>query len=102
MNQPKSALSSKAQAIQVFLYMNELGSINRYEADADLAVCGLAPRIFELKEDGLKIIDIKETVMDTNGVLHRGIKRYFIDWQSMSPQAIQHFSRIIESLRNNG
>ncbi len=89
--------SAEIQSIKVYRYINEFGSINRYEADY-IGVCHLASRIIELKERGLEVGYIDENeVEDFHKKKHNGIRRYFIEWAKMEPKAIQLFTRLIDS-----
>ncbi len=91
------AFGTEIQDIKVLRYMNEFGSINRYEADY-VGVCHLAPRIIELKERGLKVGYIDENnIEDFHKIKHNGIRRYFIEWTKMEPKAVQLFTRLIDS-----
>ncbi len=91
------AFNAEIQEIKVARYMNEFGSINRYEADY-IGVCHLAARINELKERGLKVGHIDENdVEDFHKIKHNGIRRYFIEWAQMEPNAIELFTRLIDS-----
>ncbi len=102
MSQTKMASSADVQAIQVFHYTNEHGSINRYDAE-EVGVCHLATRIIELKDLGVVFDYIDENnIEDRCGYEHNGIRRYFINWQKMSPEAIQYFTRVLDARRNNG
>ncbi|HDS1206065.1 helix-turn-helix domain-containing protein [Shewanella algae] len=86
------AKSTDAQIRQVFFQMQRCGSINRYEAAA-IGVCALPPRVRELKDLGLCFRHRDEhNVADEHGILHQRIRRYFIDWESMTSEAITLFS----------
>lgn len=101
MKQSKLALSSKAQAIQVFLYANEFGSLNRYDAEI-IGICHLAPRINELSRKGVVFDFVDENnIEDRFGFRHNGIRRYSINWQKMKPKAIRYFNQVINARRNN-
>lgn len=75
----KPNLSTEAQLARVldYLQIHNTG-LNRYEAEAKLGVCQLAPRIFELKERGYVFVTIAEKATDPHGVEHTGIARYFL------------------------
>jgi len=93
----KRAYSAEIQTIKVVKFMNEFGSINRYEADY-IGVCHLAARIKELKERGLECLHIDENnIKDFHDIEHDGIRRYFIDWQKMSENSQQLFTRLISN-----
>ena len=101
MSQPNMAFSAEIQTLKVARYMNEFGSINRYEADF-IGVCHLAARIKELKERGLIIDCVDEDgVEDFHKLKHNGIRRYFINWQKMTPEKIKYFTQVIDTHRIN-
>ncbi|BCV46117.1 helix-turn-helix domain-containing protein [Shewanella algae] len=86
------AKSTDAQIRQVFFQMQRCGSINRYEAAA-IGVCALPPRVRELKDLGLCFRHRDEqNVADEHGILHHRIRRYFIDWEKMTPEAVKIFA----------
>jgi hypothetical protein len=89
----KHAQSSEIQIRQVFRYMQQRGSINRYDAEK-IGICHLAARVQDLEEIGLeyKFCD-ENTVTDFHGIVHDGIRRYFIDWARMTPKAKATFAR---------
>jgi hypothetical protein len=89
--QTKRAKCTQTQIRQVFKYMHNRGSINRYEAD-QIGVCGLAPRIKDLEErDAFFIRYDENNIADFHGTLHNGIRRYSIDWKRMSDEATAYF-----------
>tara|TARA_R110000851_G_scaffold126158_2_gene257432 strand:- start:2270 stop:2578 length:309 start_codon:yes stop_codon:yes gene_type:complete len=101
MSKSNRAYSAEIQAIKVLKFMDEFGSINRYEADY-IGVCHLAARIKELKERGLECLLVDENnVKDFHETEHNGIRRYFINWQNMSENAIQLFTRLISNNSTN-
>ena len=88
----KYAQSSEIQIRQVFKYIQQNGSINRYEAD-EIGICHLAARVQNLEELGLRYKYFDEnSVEDFHGILHNGIRRYFIDWDRMTPKAKMFFA----------
>lgn len=95
MNSIKNAQYAKSVITQtriVYNYMRQQGSINRYEADQN-GVCHLAARVQNLEELGLVYKHIDENdVKDFHGIAHNGIRRYFIDWKQMEPEAIEYFN----------
>lgn len=87
----QQAQSSEAQARKAFKYMFMTGSINRYEADR-LGICYLAARVQDLEQKGFRYRYQDENgVADFHGITHDKIRRYFIDWQSISPEARAYF-----------
>jgi hypothetical protein len=92
MNNLKQVKSTLQQIRKVFNYMEENGSINRYEAYKN-GVCHLAARIQNLEELGLVYNYIDEdNVKDFHCLAHNRIRRYFIDWKLMDASAVEHFS----------
>jgi ribosomal protein S8 len=89
----KHAQKTNIQTQKVFNHMQKYGSINRYEAD-EIGVCSLAARVQNLEELGLVYNHIDENdIMDFHGISHNGIRRYVIDWQRMTPKAVDYFLR---------
>lgn len=84
------ALSASNQQKIVVKYITQNGSANRYEADA-IGVCHLAARIKELKYKGITFSVIDETVTDPHEIVHKRVRRYSIDWKSISPEATEYF-----------
>lgn len=94
MSNQKKAHGTETQVIIVYKYMIKHGPINRYNAD-ELGVCHLAARIKGLEEKGFAIGRFDENnVADFHGVLHDGIRRYFIDWGRSTPEAVEYFARL--------
>ncbi len=88
---PKHAQSAAIQSRKVFKFMLAEGSINRYEADR-LGVCHLAARVQDLERKGLIYRYRDESgVLDFHGIMHDKIRRYFIDWEKMTPEARAYF-----------
>ncbi|KKO45393.1 hypothetical protein WG68_10070 [Arsukibacterium ikkense] len=85
------AQSAEIQARKIFKYMLVTGSINRYEAD-QIGVCHLAARVQDLEEKGfLYRYQDENGVADFHGIKHDKIRRYFIDWENMTPTARAYF-----------
>lgn len=57
----------KTQSDRVLDYIREHGSITQFEAMQDLGVARLASRIFDLRQQGYKIIATTENVVNRFG-----------------------------------
>lgn len=89
------AQSADIQARKVFKFMLAKGSINRYEAD-QLGICHLAARVQDLECKGfIYRYQDENGVADFHGIKHDKIRRYFIDWESMTPEKRAFFLRWI-------
>ncbi|MXR67979.1 hypothetical protein GNT65_04735 [Shewanella sp. JBTF-M18] len=83
---------TEIQIKQVFFQMQRFGSINRYEAAA-IGVCALPARMQDLECIGLRYRYRDENnVADEHGISHQRIRRYFIDWEKMTPEAVKIFA----------
>jgi hypothetical protein len=95
----KYALSTQTQGKVVARYIIKHGSINRYEADK-IGVCGLAPRIKELKEKGFEILSHREIATDLHGLKHNGISRYWVDLKNMDKEEREKLFKFIGDAAN--
>lgn len=87
----KRAQKNSTQKRKIFKYMVREESINRYEAAA-IGVCSLPSRVQDLEDKGFvyRFVD-QDNIADEHGILHDGIRRYFIDWERMTPEARAYF-----------
>ncbi|MBH0026088.1 hypothetical protein I6F53_03735 [Pseudoalteromonas sp. SWN29] len=90
----KRALSATNQQVQVAKYINNHGSINRYEADA-IGICHLAPRINALKRRGINFHWINQIIIDSNDFEHKGIRRYWFDYEKMTKEQIETLTKLL-------
>lgn len=91
MTSKKRAPNTPTQKRKIFKYMVREGSINRYEAAA-IGVCSLPARVQNLEEKGFRYRYVdQDDIADEHGLLHDGIRRYFIDWERMTPEARAYF-----------
>lgn len=90
-NQIKFASSSKAQALTTLKFIQQHGSINRYEAE-ELGICHLAPRIHFLKAIGFIFSHKDQTVLDQYNIQHRRIRRYWLDLDNTPSEIKEKFA----------
>ena len=90
----KYALSARNQQVIVAKHITQHGSINRYEADA-IGVCSLAARIKDLRYRGFEIKDKRETALDTYGLEHKRISRYWFDYKTMTEENRQKLNKLL-------
>ena len=90
----KHAPSASNQQIIVAKYITKHGSINRYDAD-QIGVCHLAARIKELKYKGFVFDWIDQIVLDPHGTEHKGVRRYWFDYEAMTQEQITKLNKLL-------
>jgi len=75
-----NAICTKAcnQRAMILKLLKSHPSLNTLEF-REHGYCSPAPRIFELRNSGIKIASIREIAIDSGGVKHRNIARYYLE-----------------------
>jgi len=69
--------STRTQRAFVLKALKNNASLNTFEL-RELGICSPAPRLKELIDSGIKINSVREAAIDSIGVKHRNVSRYWL------------------------